>query len=374
MPQSEGQKKIRWDGSRAQTMAASMCEVAWTREEIALLFGEGVPGEGSHEDHVLTEGRRILLSPSTAKSLAVALAGVMGGHGTDRGPTDATQDLGGRSGPADPPGRQSGDPDRAVDKGRLLSKLGETLQLEGQERSFKMFRNTLLTNRFLFGVRKEDVDQPDLEVILDDLEMPDAHLCTFREHLSDANLILFGLEENETSCVCKVYLEFWDKITREIRACPSKVEPALLHLGFKWDAADNTRARIARYTCYPLLSRQQVLGRLSGVFEGGGDSEALELARDIIRYAYEKTDDDSFVYLEVSEEGNPRRSYDINLYKAGLRIGDLSPFLSRLRSHYMIREEPFRDLYDRIHPKPLGHLAGGVDAEGRSFTTIYYES
>ena len=374
MAQTGGQRKIQWDGSRAQTTAASTCDVVGTREEVALLFAESEPGRGANEGGVLAKGRRILLSPSTAKRLAVALAGVLQSPGAESGPADSPSHERAGSGPMGAPGEPSGDQDRGHAKGRLLSQLADTLDLEGQERSFRMVRNRLLTNRFLLGVSKENLDPQDLEAILNELEMPDAHVHAFREHLPDANLILFGFEENETRCVCKVYLEFWEKIISEISADPDKVEPALLHLGFKWDAADNTRATIARYTCYPLLDRQQVLGRLPGVFQDAEDSAAQEIAGDIVRYAYEKTSDDTFVYLEVSEEGNPRRSYDINLYKAGLRVGDLGPFLFRLRSHYLIPEEPFRSLCDQIHGRPLGHLAGGVDREGKSFATIYYES
>ena len=82
---------------------------------------------------------------------------------------------------------------------------------------------------------------------------------------------------------------------------------------------------------------------------------------------------DMFIYLEVSEEDNPRRSFDINLYKANLKLHELYPFLSKTSRHYSIPPEEFDPLYDQIRTRLFGHLAGGIDREGKDFLTIYYE-
>jgi hypothetical protein len=147
----------------------------------------------------------------------------------------------------------------------------------------------------------------------------------------------------------------------------------LLHLGFKWDALDNNRRAIAHYTAYPLLTVKDILKRLSKIYAGHPDRTPFEITTGIISLAASRVHNDLFIYLEVSEKDNPRRSFDINLYKANLYMKELSPFLSKMCQHYSIPSQDFDSLYDRIGDKLFGHLAGGIDREGKDFLTIYYE-
>ena len=79
------------------------------------------------------------------------------------------------------------------------------------------------------------------------------------------------------------------------------------------------------------------------------------------------------MYVEAEEEGNPRRSFDLNLYKAGLRVADVQPALSRLRERYSVAEAAFADLLRECGTKRLGHLSGGLGRETEDFLTLYYE-
>jgi hypothetical protein len=78
------------------------------------------------------------------------------------------------------------------------------------------------------------------------------------------------------------------------------------------------------------------------------------------------------LFLEVREDDNPRHSFDLNLYKAGLRVRDLDAWISRIGAHYDLPADPFRQVYDAARPLALGHIAGGLDREGRDFLTVYY--
>ena len=127
--------------------------------------------------------------------------------------------------------------------------------------------------------------------------MPGRYLEAFKENLSDANIVFLGFEENERGCVYKIYLEFWDKIRREIRNKPNKTEPVLLHLGFKWNTGDNTRGTVSRYMCYPLLTVNDILKRVTAIYEGHKDSTSFKVAKGIIELAASRTADDMFIVL-----------------------------------------------------------------------------
>jgi len=79
--------------------------------------------------------------------------------------------------------------------------LGKLPAFCGYERSFKMAECTLLTNRFLLGVEKNGIPPQVLLEILDQMNMPETYRFAFQEKLSDANIVLFGQEENEKSCL-----------------------------------------------------------------------------------------------------------------------------------------------------------------------------
>ena len=83
--------------------------------------------------------------------------------------------------------------------------------------------------------------------------------------------------------------------------------------------------------------------------------------------------DNSFVYVNAVEEGNPRNSFDLNFYKAGLRVGDLYPMLSVLCERYAIPRSQLDELNAEAGSRPFGHLSGGIGRDGQDFLTVYYE-
>ncbi len=199
------------------------------------------------------------------------------------------------------------------------------------------------------------------------------HLQMFERNLPDANLVFFGFEDGEGSCSYKVYLEYWEKLTEELTSKPDKTAPVVLHLGFKWDACDNTRATIARYTCYPLLSINGILRRLSRVYAGYDDETAHGIATAIISLAASRIRNDSPIYLEAVEENSPRKSFDVNMYKAELRMRELRPLLVKAAEHFSVSLEKLDRLNALTGEKLFGHLSGGIDRRGNDFLTFYYE-
>jgi hypothetical protein len=275
----------------------------------------------------------------------------------------------------------SGPPDFSKSR-KSDEKIGSLLQLMknlnvelGLERSFKVSERILLGNRFLLGTSKSAIGQESHERILDiceRMEMPGNLQETFRENLSEANYVHFGFEENVRTCIYKVYLEFYDKIGKEIKSQPHTSDYFLLHLGFKWDVSDNTKHAVTKYTWYPFLSVEEIQARLASILDPRAYGKPLEIAKDIMSTVSNRVTQDKILYLEVSEENNPRRSFDINMYKAGLQLEEILPFLLNMCQHYSIPAEKFHVLYDQVKTRMFGHLSGGIDREGRDFLTVYY--
>jgi hypothetical protein len=244
----------------------------------------------------------------------------------------------------------------------------------GREDSFKMSRASLLAQRFMLGIPTQGIAPARILGWCDALGMPQRLKASLAQHLPDANLVFVGLEEGGDHGVYKVYLEFWDRVKREVRRT-GRTDPLLLHLGFKWRAGgDGSDGRIARYTCFPLLSVSGCLARIGQIYQGATAREAHDAAVGIIRQAAAANPAASFLYVEVGEEGNPRKSFDINLYKAEITVADIDAFLRDLVQHFGIAAEQFEPLIARARSQLLGHLSGGLDREGKDFMTLYYET
>ena len=262
-----------------------------------------------------------------------------------------------------------------TDRARYLASLIEAEGVRyGREDSFKLSRAGLLTERFLLGIPLQEISPARVMHLCRTLGMPQRSQASVLEHLGKANLVFFGLEDDGERGVYKVYLEFWDSVRRHVRNTGS-TGPLLLNLGFKWRAGgDGSDVRVARYTCFPLLSAYDILGRLHQVLAGGRSPVIYAGASGIIQRAAAENPSAPFLYVEVSEEGNSRMSFDVNLYKANLSVGDIQPFLSSVVRHFCIPPETFESWLQRIAACPLGHVSGGLDKDGRDFMTTYYET
>jgi hypothetical protein len=264
-----------------------------------------------------------------------------------------------------------------VEKAGVLFHLAQDLQVEfGVEYSFKMCRQTLLPNRFLITISKDSIEpHPQARILdaCDRIDMPAQFRETFLEKLPTANYVHFGFEENARSCLYKAYLEFWTKWEDEITNRPERSDPFLLYLGFKWDASDHAKHALARYTCYPLMSAADIMTRLRDIYQGPQYEEPRAATKEILDIALARTASHNILYLEVSEGNNPRRSFDMNMYRAKIPLKDLHHLLSKMCQNYSIPTEEFDKLYEKIDDKMLGHVSGGIDRQGQDFLTIYYK-
>ena len=363
-PTEPFQPEFKWIDSGAVTMRADVCQIQSTRDETMLLFGSQQAPQAEGERSARLE-RRIVLSPSLAKQLSAALKSAIRAMEARLGAANATPAGNIRSAPSDADAPEAARP--------LLDRVRRLGVGFGFEKSLKLARDNALTDRIILGVRSRLTNAQALLRICHEIGMPAAHLAQFEESLPDANTVGFGFEGGPQGGLFKVYLEFWEQVSQRVRHSRAAVQPELLFLGFKWDARDNAKSAVARYVYHPLLSITGITDRLQDLYENRQDSPSLQATRKLIELASGKLRDNSFVYVEASEEGNPRKSFDINFYKAGLRLADLQPVLETLWQRYAIPGDPRQVIDARAGACPFGHLSGGLGRDGQDFLTVYYE-
>jgi hypothetical protein len=223
----------------------------------------------------------------------------------------------------------------------------------------------------LIGINTADAPATALLELAKELGMSSAAAKVLYVRITDANAVFFGFEEHGDSCVCKVYLEFWDVVRAQVTRNATR-QPQLLHLGVKWDAAHPDRHAVARYECHPLLGLHAILRRMHGCH--GAASELSASAIEIVQTAAQRNPAASMLYLEVSEEGNPRASYDINLYKSAMTVADAAAPLRRAASWFGIGSAQIEEQLERLGQRPFGHISSGVDRHGQPFLSVYAET
>ncbi len=368
-------KKIHWDDSAMMSYHSNAFNITVRREEILLEFGMQHAGDRGYSGEPVHTSNRIVMTPFTFKRLASSLEIVIQEYEARYDSPEIELPLPATGGMVQAPGKKGSfsGTKGAREKADFLFQLTNKLNVDiGFEPSFKISENVLLENRFLLGMNKSAIGQRPHERILDiceRLEMPEDLLEIFREKLPDANYVHFGFEENEKACIYKVYLEFTSKIQREMNQETGQVA---LHLGLKWDASDPTKNVITTYTWHRWISIEDIIARVHEILDPWKHKTTIEIAESLVRLSATRIPYQDILYLEVTEAGNPRRSFDINVYRAGLEVGELYPLLSKMGQHYLIPYEKFHKVYEQARTKKFGHLSGGIDRKGNDFLTVYF--
>jgi hypothetical protein len=241
--------------------------------------------------------------------------------------------------------------------------------IEGFERSFKMSAGSLLGDRYLLGVQRNALPDAVLLDICQHIQMPRGQLAAMQESLPRASTVHFGFEQSEASGTHKVYLEFASALDPVLRTG----DAALLHIAYKWDMANPRNSTIAKYLCYPDIVADELVGRHAALYSDRAGDLTVTITREILDLALRRAGG-RLMYLEVSEQGNPRRSFDVNLHEAGLFVEDIEPCLYDLRQHYGISPEQFDPMFALVRRARLAHLSGGINRHGKDFVTVYYEA
>ena len=375
---TDEQIKVRWDSSKVRSTYVNAFDASATKDEIILFLGMKEAWDSDLNEVTVRLSDRIVLSPFNAKKFLIQLEDLIHSYESKYGLMDqqSQQQSALNRIPSHSRRLSSSKEEKSDENTGLLFQLVKNLNVEaGFERSFKVVNAVLLNNRFLLGVSKKAVGQRADDRLTETcslMGMPKNLLDIFKHYLPQGNYVHYGFEQNEKTIVYKVYLEFFEAINEEIKKSKRRPGPALLHLGLKWDISDPERQSLTRYTWYPWLPSHEILQRVSHILEPERGEAARQAAEQLISLALARMPYRDILYLEVTEEGNPRLSFDINVYRANLQLAEVYPLLSMLCRRHSISFETFHSLYDRIKPKRLGHLAAGADREGNSFFTAYY--
>jgi hypothetical protein len=229
-----------------------------------------------------------------------------------------------------------------------------------------------MANRFLLTLSCIDIPgdaQARVLEVCDRLGMPAAARVQAAGHFAEAACVHFGFEEGGGRTLTKLYLEFPLQGQDAQRDAASGGQ--LLHLAFKWEAPD-APCVVSRYLLYPGLTAAAIEQRLAAIYGGDTAHGSLEIALSVLRLAADRASAGALQYLEVTEDGNARRSFDLNCYDAQLQLKDVQAALFAMRDRFGIGPGQFQALYDQLRDSRFGHLAGGVHRDGADFFNVYH--
>jgi hypothetical protein len=367
--------KIIQDESQTRSFYPDIAQVKASQHEVMLLFGKAHLRHLDRNELLAKLIDRIVLNPVGAKRFAGQLNKGIRAYESTFGALDGKNIIhkGLKATPVlRPPPFKFAKGSQRVDQ--LFDFIRQQNITPAFEHSFKVMKKTVFENRFLLGFEKNLIRiNPDEKIadICKQMGMPGIFLEKFKEKLPGSNIVGFGFGEDERGCIVKAYLEFGNRFFRAFKRKSSDKDPYLSHLGFKWDAGDNTRKSLTRYTCYPGYSSKEMMDRLSDSFYHKHTGTPLEILNGILDLASSRVDSSRFMFLDVREEDSQRSSFDINVYGATLRLKELYPFLSNIFQHYDLTEAQFQKIFGQVKDHVLGHLAGGTGRKGEDFLTLY---
>lgn len=254
----------------------------------------------------------------------------------------------------------------------LRAAVREMAPVHYQERSFRLAPGQLQANRFLLSINSQQLPADALErswAICRHLGLPEAQRQAVEQAFGRAAHVHFGFEGEPGRTFCKLYLE---RKVGGLEAAEAREtgRPALLYTAFKWDTASGAHV-VSQYHWWPGLSAAAIADRMAAQFEGA-DQALVAQAQAVLDACAKRLAAERLQYLEVTEAGQPRRSFDLNAYDANLTLRDLQPVMFALRDQLAIGPSRFQALYDQVKGKRFGHLAGGIHRDGRPFFNVYF--
>lgn len=242
-----------------------------------------------------------------------------------------------------------------------------------QERSFRIAPHSLQANRYLLSINARHKPADALErawSIARQLGLPAELRSQVEEAYAWSDHLHFGFEGEPVGVIYKLYFE---RVVPGLEAAQAREtgQPALQYLAFKWNA-DTGEHVVSQYLWRPGLSVAEI-GKYIDEIWRGAQAALPTMSRVVLEQAASRLGaSQRLQYLEVTEQGQPRKSFDLNVYDARLLVRDLQGVLNDMRDHFGIRPEQFQALYDQIKMCPMGHLAGGIHRNGQPFFNVYF--
>jgi hypothetical protein len=264
-----------------------------------------------------------------------------------------------------------------ADMARLAILPFQVLQAHGlpnaYERSFKMAGGRLLANRYLLGVPGERPSRATAGSIARALAMPASLRDQFLDELEHADGILLGFEAGIEDATLKLYLEYRPSLHGRDRSgvqATCGTEGRLLHQGFKWCVGSEERPRVTFYRERCVKSPRDFLQHFVDL---GLQPTTLAVLQALLQQTLDEQALAAMVLSEVSENRTARKGLDLNTYPTLLRVAAIEPALREAAQGLNIDELALHRLMELTRPALLGHLAAGLDAEGRDYLSVYFE-
>ncbi len=242
----------------------------------------------------------------------------------------------------------------------------------GLERSVKIVPGALMEDRFLVSLHRSALGAAAADRLLkmaQVLGLPQDFAGAIAAAQAEADVVHFGYEGGPRHAIYKIYLEYASRVRRA--QAQNAGEPVLVHLAYKWMPGEGQCA-VTRYTWLPCRDRNGLAARLRTLVPAALAPRALRCGLDLLSRAAARTDPRHLFLMEVEEPGNPRRSYDINVYRAELHLRDIADLVDAVATDFAVPQPQARALLERSGALALGHLSGGRGRDGDEFVTVYY--
>jgi tryptophan 7-halogenase len=258
----------------------------------------------------------------------------------------------------------------AADLIRLVERLGAPY---GLERSVKVAPGVLFDDRCLISVHRSALGNAPVDrlaVIGRELSIPPDFANALASSMESADVVHFGHEGGPGVEVRKIYFEYASQARRAMAA--GSRDPVLVHLAYKWTPDRPESRAVTRYTLTPCRTRGEVESRLHALMPASEAPRALRCTLGLLSQVAGLADSGRLFLMEVEEAGNPRRSCDLNVYDAELRLGGIADLIAATISDFAAPPAQAQALFGGASNQALGHLSAGVGRGGEEFVTLYY--
>jgi hypothetical protein len=243
----------------------------------------------------------------------------------------------------------------------------------GLERSVKLAPGALMEDRFLISLHRSALGAAAIDRLMQmgrALGLPPDFAAAIAQAQGDADLVHFGYEGGSEHAIYKIYLEYASRVRRA--QAQNAGDPVLVYLAYKWMPGVEGHRAVTRYTWLPCRDRNAIAARLRTLVPAAEAPRALRCGLDLLARAAVRTQARHLFLMAVEEPGNPRRSYDINVYRAELHLRDIADLVGAVATEFAVPQSRVRALLERSGALALGHLSGGRGRDGEEFVTIYY--
>jgi tryptophan halogenase len=263
----------------------------------------------------------------------------------------------------------------AADLIRLVESFGEPF---GLERSIKITRGNLNRERCLLSVGRSAFGEPPQEKLLRAaraLRVPEPFAEALKTSVHGADVIHFGYEEADGRGIHKIYCEYASSAHRamaSVNAAGANAAPTLVHLAYKWLADDPDSHAVTRYTWVPCRSGGELENRLRILVPQDRAPNAHRCIFSLLSRIFSVADPAEVMLMEVEEPDNPRRSCDLNVYDAQMRVHQIADLIEAVAAGLAVPKPHVLAALESAGSKMLGHVSAGIDRHGGEFVTAYF--